>query len=366
LSGAARAALGLAALAVIAGCARPAAPPPPPLSQAEAEREVTARVDLGRLFTNDLVAEADRPGAAPAGPPEHLRLGLLWLANDQCTPWFVGLSKGFFRDAGVDLELIEGGPARDNLPLLAGGQVDVFEGNLEQDLEAVFNPTGADLVMICANMKVSALCWVMLDHSVPPGQRSAYEVTAADLRGHRIGLQPGNEDLPINIVCEHFGLRPSELNLVTAGATPDGLIGGAMDFYQCFSENQIRLLDRLGYHNYAILSFPAIGYLSYTDVSVVRRDYLGSHRDLLRRYVGALRRSLRYVIDHPDEASAIAARMSTVPLTQAEIRWRIARDIPLFRGDGREPLLALDEGRIRGIAAQLYRYHVIELPARRP
>jgi ABC-type nitrate/sulfonate/bicarbonate transport system substrate-binding protein len=336
------------------------------MSQADAEKEVSARVDVPRLFTNEFVDEAEVPGPAHSGPPDRLRLGLLWLANDQTAPWFVGLAKGFFRDAGIDLQIVEGGPGRDNVPLLAGGQVDLFAGNLEQDLEAVLNPTGADLVMICANFKESALCWAMLDHSISPQQRSTREVTAADLKGKRIGLQPGNEDLYINIVCDHFGLAPSDLTIVTAGATPDGLIGGAMDFYQCFSENQIRLFERRGYFNYVIMPFRAIGYISYTDVSVARRDYLNTHRDVLRRYVGALRRSFQYLIAHPDEAAEISSRMSTTPLTVPEVRWRMARDIPLFLGEGKEPLLALKQSTILTVAGQLYRFHLIELPPGRP
>jgi ABC-type nitrate/sulfonate/bicarbonate transport system substrate-binding protein len=336
------------------------------MSQADAERDVSAHVDVSRLFTNEFVDEADTPGPVHSGPPDRLRLGLLWLANDQCAPWFVGLGKGFFRDAGIDLQLVEGGPGRDNLPLLVGGQVDLFAGNLEQALEAVLNPTGADLVMISGNFKESPLCWAMLDRSIPPQQRSTREVTAADLKGKRIGLQPGNEDLYVNIVCEHFGLSPSDLNVVTAGSTPDGLIGGAMDFYQCFSENQIRLLERRGYMNYVMLPFRSIGYVSYTDVSVVRRDYLTSHRDVLRRYVAALRRSMRYLIDHPDEAAEISTRMSTMPLTLPQVRWRMLRDIPLYAGDGKEPLLALNGSTVLTIAGQLYRFHLIELPASQP
>jgi ABC-type nitrate/sulfonate/bicarbonate transport system substrate-binding protein len=358
--------MGLAALAA-GGCSRSPSPPEAaPITQVEAERQVSARVDVARLFTNEFVDAAETPGPVHAGPPARLRMGLLWVANDENTPWFVGLAKGFFRDEGVDLQIVEGGPGRDNLPLLAGGQIEIYAGLLEQDLEAVLNPTGADLVMICANVKGNALCWTMLDRGVPVGQRSTRRVTAADLKGHRIGLQPGNEDLYVNIVCEHFGLAPSDLDIVTAGATPDGLIGGAMDFYQCYSENQIRLLERRGYRNYVVLPFSSIGYISYTSVSVARRDFLVSHRDVLRRYVAALRRSLQYVIDHPEEAAEISARMSTTPLTVPEVRWRLAYDIPLYVGGGKEPLLALNEGVIRTVAAQLYRFHQIELPPGRP
>jgi ABC-type nitrate/sulfonate/bicarbonate transport system substrate-binding protein len=367
LSLAARAALGLVALLAAAGCSRPAAPiATAAMSQADAEREVSARVDVSRLYTNEFVDEADTPGPVHSGPPDQLRLGLLWLANDQTSPWFVGLDKGFFRDAGIDLRIVEGGPGRDNVPLLAGSQIELFAGNLEQGLEAVLNPTGADLVMICANFKESALSWAMLDRSIPQGQRSTRQVTAADLKGKRIGLQPGNEDLYVNIVCDHFGLTPSDLTVVTAGSTPDGLIGGAMDFYQCFSENQIRLFERRGYFNYMILPFRAIGYVSYTDVSVVRRDYLESHRDVLRRYVSALKRSFQYLIAHPQEAAEISSRMSTTPLTVPEVRWRIDRDIPLFLDEGKEPLLSLDPHTILAVTAQLYRYHLIELPPSRP
>ncbi len=146
------------------------------------------------------------------------------------------------------------------------------------------------------------------------------------------------------------------------GSTPDGLVAGAMDFYQCYSDNQPRLLERNGYFNYLLLPLKDLGYVSYGAVSMVRRDFYQAHRDLLRRYTAALRRSLQEVIDHPDEAAQIVARISSSPLTTAEVRWRLARDIPLFRGDGREPLLVMNERTVLTVVGQLYRFHQIALP----
>lgn len=355
-----------AALAA-AGCSRSAgtAAPGRALSQAEAEQEVAARIDVRRLFTNEFVDGPPAGDPIRRGPPDRLRLGMLWLANDEAAPWFVGQAKGYFRDAGIDLQLLPGGPTRDNVPLLISGQIDVYEGPVEQAVRAGLSPTGADLVMIGAVLKETSLAWMMLDRTIPRGQRSTHVVTVADLKGRRIGLQAASADYYVALACDHFGLAPSDLPVVPAGSTPDGLIAGAMDFYQCYSDNQPRLLEQNGYFNYALLPFKDIGYVSYGEVSLVRRDYLRSHRDLIHRYVFALRRSLREIIDHPDESAQIVARMSSTPLTAAEVRWRLARDIPLYEGDAREPLLAMNPRNVLAVVAQLYRFHEIELPPAR-
>jgi ABC-type nitrate/sulfonate/bicarbonate transport system substrate-binding protein len=112
-----------------------------------------------------------------------------------------------------------------------------------------------------------------------------------------------------------------------------------------------------------VLRFDDLGYRSYSYISAVTRPFYKAKPDVLRAYVYALNKSLRYVIDHKEEASEIVARdCKAYELTPAQVRWRIDQDMPLFVGDGSEPLLAFDDRHMLRTVAQLYRYHQIELP----
>ena len=351
----------------IAGCKPPAASSAGthPYSVAEAEAAVESRFDVSRYFTNEFIPVPGAPAPAPLNPRRPLRLGLNWIANDQVAPWLLGREKGFFSDVGIDLQIVEGGPGRDHLNTLFAGHVDVYTGFAEPLFQMITSPTGSALMMICANMKTSPLCWLTLDKSVPPDQRSSRKIGPADLRGRTIGVQPGGPYY-LGYVLGQIGMSLDDVKVVNAGAGPDALIAGAMDYYQGWLDNQPRLLEKNGYHNWAALDFASVGYPDYGDISTVTPAFYASEKELLRRYVYALDRSMRYLLEHPEESAEIVARtpeVSSYQLGAADVLWRIKRDTPLFQGDGTQPLLGLDAGELHDTAVQMYRYHSLELPA---
>ncbi len=354
------------ALGGITGCKPPttASTGRSPYSLAEAEAAVKSRFDVSPYLTNEFIPAPGTPAPAPLSPPRPLRLGLNWIANDQISPWLLGREKGFFSDVGIDLQIVEGGPGRDHLNTLFAGHVDVYVGFAEPLFQMVTSPTGSPLKMICANMKTSPLCWLMLDKAVPSDQRSSRKLEAEDLRGRTFGVQPGGAYY-LGYVLGRMGLSMDDVKVINAGAGPDALIAGAMDYYQGWLDNQPRLLERNGYHNWVALNFADVGYPDYGDVSTVTPAFYEAQKALLRRYVYALDRSMRYLIEHPEESAEIVARTKEVAsyqLSAANVLWRIKRDTPLFQGKGTEPLLALDAGQLHDTAVQMYRYHNLELP----
>ncbi len=336
-----------------------------PCSQAEAEAAVNARFDLAHYFTNEFIPAPGAPAPTPLRPRRKLRLGLNWIANDQVAPWLLGREKGFFSDEGIDLEIVEGGPGRDNLTTLYAGHVDVYSGFAEPMFQMITSPTGSGLMMIGANLKTSPLCWLALDKTVPHDQRSTKKVGPRDVRGKKFGVQPGGTYY-IGYVLGQMGLTLADVKIVNAGAGPDALMAGAMDFYQGWTDNQPRLLERNGYLNWEALSFADYGYADYGDISTVTPAFYAAEKELLRRYVYALDRSLRYLIEHPEESAKIVAgskEVASYQLSAADVLWRIKRDTPLFVGKATDPLLSIDAGEMREIAVQMYRYHFLQLPA---
>ncbi len=355
------------ALGGITGCKPPATTSAGnhPYSLAEAEAAVQSRFDVARYLTNEFIPVPGAPAPAPLSPGRPLRLGLNWIANDQVSPWLLGREKGFFSDVGIDLQIVEGGPGRDHLNTLFAGHVDVYVGFAEPLFQMITSPTGSPLKMICANMKTSPLCWLMLDKAVPHEQHSPKRLGVDDLRGRTFGVQPGGAYY-LGYVLGQMGMSIDDVKVINAGAGPDALIAGAMDYYQGWLDNQPRLLERNGYRNWVALNFAEVGYPDYGDVSTVTPAFYGAEKELLRRYVYALDRSMRYLIEHPEESSEIVAHtpeVSSYQLSAADVLWRIKRDTPLFQGTGTQPLLALDVGELHDTAVQMYRYHSLELPA---
>ena len=335
------------------------------LTQAEAEIEVGKRFHLSRYVTNEFIPRPNEARPRPLPVRKHLRIALQWIFTGDVAPWFVAQQKGFFSELGLDVELIEGGPGREMLGGVVAGRYDMYMGYPQTVLSMVASPTGTEMMMVCASMKDSGVGWMGLDKEIPSSQHSARRITASDLRGKRIGTQPGDEFL-LDFLCDQEGLSTSEVTPMVEGATPDALLSGAIDYFQGLRSDQPRLLERAGYMNWTFLPASQFGYVPYLDVSAVTRSFYEAEGEALKRYVYALNESISYISNHRDEAASITvASIARHDGTIAEMRTRLDREIPLYLGDGSEPPLYISEAKLRSQLAVLFRYHRIELSEER-
>ncbi len=345
------------------GCSpHPGADWPKAIPQAEAERRVARSFDATRYVTNEFIPRPGAPPPAPIAPRRRLRVGLQWLLTGDAAPWVVAQKKGFFAAQGLDVQLEPGGPGRDVLSGVVVGRTDIYVGYPDLALAMVTSRTGADLRLICATMKSTEAGWMGLDRSIPTTQRSSRRIGAADLRGRRIAVQPESDYL-IAYVCDQLGLSPGDLQLRRAGATPDGLLTGSLDYFQGLRSDQPRLLERNGYKNWTFLAVADLGYTSYLDVSVVTADFCRREPAVLAGYVAALDRALRYIAGHFHETAELMVQaIPGDPGSVDEMEARIRRETALTFGDGREPLLFIDPAKVRNFVTILYRYHRLDLP----
>ena len=350
----------------LAGCGRPgpAASSLPQLSLEEALARVHQSLPASRYVDNDLLPSDQATATVSGAPPVKLRVGLPWVLNDEIAPWFVGIEKGFYREAGLELVLVPGGPGIDPLALLAGGQLDIAVPPAGTSLvELIASPTPADLVAIGAVLKGSPYCWLGIDKSTPRDQPSSKKLQPSDFIGKTIGLQAGGDTL-LNFVTHEYHLAPDSLHVRRAGFTPDPLLAGTVDYYGAFIVNQPRIVEQAGYKNWDAFRFADWGWVDFADVSIVRRDALDARADVWRRYLRATGQALRFILDQPDEAAAITARRSTdVPLTPAMVRRRFDLQRDLMLGPPGSALQQMPSASWEKLTARLLQSGAITLPA---
>ena len=348
----------------LAGCGRPGpASPSSALSFGDALARVRRLLPASGYVDNGLLRASDEPPAR-SGPPVHLRVGLPWVLNDEIAPWFVGLEKGFYRDAGLELELVPGGPGIDPLQLLVGGKLDIAVPPAGVGLvQLIASPTGADLVAIGAVLKSSPYCWLGIDKDTPHDAVSSKKLQPSDFVGKTVGLQPGS-DYVLDFLTRTYHLPEDSVHIRRAGFTPDVLLAGTVDFYAAFLINQPRIIEREGYKNWTAFRFADWGWVDFTDVSVVRRETFNGRPDILRKYLHATGQALRFMLDQPDEAAEITARRSTdVPLTPAMVRRRFDLQRDLMLGVAGSPLQQTSPDGWDTLAAHLLQSGTINLSA---
>jgi ABC-type nitrate/sulfonate/bicarbonate transport system substrate-binding protein len=293
---------------------------------------------------------------------ETLRVGAPWVFNDEVAAWFIANDLGFFAEAGLEVELEEGGPARNPITQLLSGKLDIA---VSADSAAVpiacSSRTGGRVTIVSTILKRSAVSVITLDEDTPRGERSNRKLTADEMRGKTFGIQAGSERLA-QVLLESAGLGDS-VTLTRVGNSPELLMLGRVDFMLAWIVNQPRILEENGYYNW--ISFPLRDYIysSPSDVSVVTNAFLKERPDLIYRYNWALQKSLRYIFEHPEEAAAITERYTTeAGLTQAQIRRRFELERPLVLGDDPDKLMVVNPEHMNSLAAYNLGSGVIALP----
>ena len=234
-------------------------------------------------------ALAPRPGAAA----ETLTLLLDWFVNPDHAPIFVALEKGYFEEAGIDLEVVAPADPNDPPKLVAAGQADLaisYQPQLHIQVDE-------DLPLLrIATLVATPLNTLLVLDDGPIA-------TLADLKGRTIGFSVGGfEDALLRAMLEPHGIRMEDVTLVNVNfSLSPSLLSGQVDAvigaYRNFELNQMELEGRPGRAFYV----EEHGVPPYDELIVVARP---DRRDdpILRRFVDALERGVQFLVNHPEES----------------------------------------------------------------
>lgn len=238
-----------------------------------------------------LAAGALVPRAGAAA--EKLTLLLDWFVNPDHAPIYVALEKGYFKEAGIDLEVVAPADPNDPPKLVAAGKADLaisYQPQLHIQVDE-----GLPLSRIATLVATPLNTLLVLDDGPI--------ATIADLKGRTIGFSVGGfEDALLRAMLEPHGIRMEEVTLVNViFSLSPSLLSGQVDAvigaYRNFELNQMDLEGRPGRAFYV----EEHGVPPYDELIVVARpDRQGD--PLLRRFVDALERGVQFLVNHPEDS----------------------------------------------------------------
>ena len=157
----------------------------------------------------------------PSGAAEPLTLMLDWFVNPDHAPLFVALEKGYFAEAGLEIELIAPADPNDPPKLVAAGKADLAVSYQPQLHLQVAE--GLPLVRV-ATLVATPLNTLLVLADGPVR-------TIADLKGRTVGYSVGGfEDALLGAMLERHGLRsrrhhPGQRQLLALAVAPLGPCG---------------------------------------------------------------------------------------------------------------------------------------------
>ncbi len=180
--------------------------------------------------------------ALPAQGAERFSVMLDWFVNPDHAPIIVAQQRGYFREAGLEVDIIAPADPSDPPKMVAAGQVDLALGYQPQLY--LQHAGGLPLVRVGALVDRPLYC-VMVDAEGP--------VTAmADLAGKRIGFSvPGIEEALLHQMLRFGGVDPASVEQVNVNfALTTALAGGQVDAvsgaFRNFEPHQMETVGRKG------------------------------------------------------------------------------------------------------------------------
>jgi len=257
--------------------------------------------------------------ATPALAQEKVSLQLKWLHQFQFAGYYAALAQGFYRQAGLDVEIREGGPGTDAPADVASGKADFGVCTTNA---LVPRPGGGHLVVLAVIFQHSPA--IML---VPA--RSHID-SVAELRGHPIMDAPGSDD--IAAMLKNEGVDYARLPRVQHDGDPRDLVAGKADAMVAYSTNEPFVLDRLGVP-YRSFSPRAFGIDFYGDTLCTSAEQEAAHPLRTRAFLAASLKGWAWALAHKEE---------TVDLILERYSKRKSRDALLFEAARSESLIEAD------------------------
>ncbi|MGF1530835.1 MAG: ABC transporter substrate-binding protein [Puniceicoccaceae bacterium] len=333
------------------------------LTRDEILRMVNESFPSSQYMTNEFLPNPGDFEAASASKPSTLRkvrIGMPWIASDGFSPLYIGIAKGYFESVGLEIEMVPGGPGRDHLQTLAGGQVDfaITADGMNLPIFAASRTRG-DVVAIASFLKKNPVAYLSLDPDTPTDQTSPRTTKPEDFENTTIGVIRGRTHY-VEFLVDHFGLDPRTVRVRWTGSTPEALVTGVVDHWAAWILDQPRLLEKSGFSNWKAFQFHDHGWNQYCDVVVVRRSSIAQEPDLLRRFLAALDQAVQFYLEQPEEAAAITSRYAVdVSLSPEDVARRFGTERDLVRGDDGLPVLHMDPTRWNEVTSLLIQYGLI-------
>jgi NitT/TauT family transport system substrate-binding protein len=235
-------------------------------------------------------------GAAPAArsAPPHLTVQLDWVAEPEHGAFYTAEALGYFREEGLDVTLLQGGPNSYVQAKVATGQVQLGQDDSTNALLAI--QAGAPLVNIAAIFQH--------DPSVLMMQTACPVSDWKDLEGRTVMARPEWAFLPYLREKYHvqFKVIPQNFDLGRLAVDPQFIQQGFYIAEPYFLETRgIRL---------KFLKCWDSGFDAYTTV-ITNRKFAQAHGDELRAFLRALRRGWQtYLEGDPAPAHAIMLKIN--------------------------------------------------------
>jgi NitT/TauT family transport system substrate-binding protein len=255
------------------------------------------------LMLSLIAAAALSAFAAPASAQEKFPFRLNWTLYGEHAPFFVALDKGFYKDEGLDVEILEGSGSTTVAQLVANSTNPVAYVDAATMMRGI--SAGMPIKAVGVTLQQSPMSFIYRADAAKPTKIS-------EIKGSRIAITAGDASLAIfTAFMGKLNMQVSDVQLITV-ANPaakeqavlnkqaDSLLGYFMDQGP---RMQLQSGVKMGWTRL----YDMAGVTTLSSAIIANNDWLkdAKHQDAMKRFLRASQRGWDYTAKHPEEAADI-------------------------------------------------------------
>jgi NitT/TauT family transport system substrate-binding protein len=250
-----------------------------------------------------LAAGALSLGAISAQAADKVTLQLKWVTQAQFAGYYVAKEKGYYKEAGLDVEIKPGGPDIAPAQVIAGGGADVIIDWMPSALAS--REKGVPLVNIAQPFKKAGMELVC--------PKDGPIKSEADFKGHTLGVWFFGNEYPFFAWMNKLGLSTEGgadgVTVLKQSFDVQPLIQKQADCISVMTYNEYWQLIDAGYkpEDLTVFNYSAMGNDLLEDGLYALEDKLKdpAFEDKMVRFVRASMKGWKYAVDNSDEAAGI-------------------------------------------------------------
>ena len=253
-------------------------------------RQSIRRLFVGAAVASGLALAAGNTGAANT----PITFQLNWVAGGANAGFAAAVAEGFYKDAGLDVTLVQGNGSGNTAQLVANGRSEIAYA----DAVAV-----SQLIAKGAPMKVLSTVYQSNPNEVSALKKTGIK-SIKDLAGKKVGVPSGSSQTTmLPLLLKANNLTESEVNLINMPPTamvPSLLQGqvdailGSVDSYQIQLEAQGAQTDNFMFADHGV---PTVS------TSIFASDnYIKNNPEVIKKFIAASLKGWYFALDNPEKA----------------------------------------------------------------
>ncbi len=270
---------------------------------------------MKRIFTAIIVSLLAMPSTALG---QKIVFTPQWTAQSQFAGYYVAQEKGFYKEAGLDVEIVHPSASYSATNRLIEGSSNVITLQLMQAIAEI--DKGAELVNILQTSQHNGLVIV---------SRKGPLESFNDLKRKKVGIwQAGFGELAL-LADKELGLGIQWIPFIQ---NVNLFLSGAIDATLAMSYNEYLQIYSSGYDNAPVLRFKEAGFDIPEDGVYVTKDYYSRFPQKMEAFAQASRKGWEWAHAHPAEALEIVLEVmksEKVPTNRIHQEWMLEEILKL-------------------------------------